>query len=126
MIEQKTILIVEDELSLLLVLHDRLQQEGFKILQAKDGEEGLVSALTTHPDLILLDLLMPVMDGIELLQKLREDVWGKDAKVIVLTNLNENEKMIDAQKYGVSDFLLKADWKIEEVVEKIRQTLAVV
>lgn len=120
----KIILIVEDESSLLLVLHDRLLSEGFQILKAKNGQEALALALKEHPDLILLDLLMPVMDGITMLRKLREDAWGKNANVIVLTNLGGDEKLVEAKTLGVTDYLVKADWKIEDVVQKIKNQIA--
>lgn len=116
----KIVLVVEDEHPILLVLRDRLKDEGYRVLEATNGEEGLALALKEHPDLIVLDLLMPVMDGITLLKKLKEDGWGKTANVIVLTNLSENEKLREAQTYGATDYLIKSNWKIEEVIEKIR------
>lgn len=119
----KIILIVEDESSLMLVLHDRLITEGFQISKARNGEEALSMALTEHPDLILLDLLMPVMDGITMLKKLREDAWGKEAKVMVLTNLGEEAKLEESKALGVVDYLVKADWKIEDVVQKIKNQI---
>lgn len=119
----KSILIVEDESSLMLVLHDRLIGEGFRILKAKNGEEALALALNEHPDLILLDLLMPVMDGITMLKKMREDAWGKEAKVMVLTNLGEESKLEESKALGVVDYLVKADWKIEDVVQKIKNQI---
>ena len=67
---------------------------------------------------------MPVMDGMTMLAKLRQDAWGKDANVIILTNLNENEKINESVRSGVFGYLIKTDWKIEEVVGKIRERLA--
>lgn len=93
------------------------------MLKAKNGEEALASALNEHPDLILLDLLMPVMDGITMLKKLREDAWGKEAKVMVLTNLGEEAKLKESKALGVVDYLVKADWKIEDVVQKIKNQI---
>ena len=119
----KILLIAEDEPSLMLVLHDRLCQDGFEILKAANGEDALDSALKNHPDMILLDLLMPVMDGISMLKKLREDAWGKNVRVMVLTNLEEDEKLEEAKELGVVDYLIKANWKIEEVVQKIKDKL---
>ncbi|EKD66975.1 MAG: Response regulator containing a CheY-like protein receiver domain and an HD-GYP protein [uncultured bacterium] len=119
----KIILVIEDEHPILLVLRDRLRDEGYRILEARNGEDGLSIALKEHPDLIVLDLLMPIMDGISVLRNLREDEWGKTAKVIVLTNLSENEKLQEAQTFGVNDYLIKTDWKIEEVIEKIKSKL---
>jgi len=120
---KKKILIVEDETSLRNALRDKLMLEGFITLEAKNGEEGLDVALRDHPDLILLDIIMPKMDGLTMLKKLREDVWGKNTKVILLTNLNDNEKVSEALLQGSYDYLVKSDWKIEDVVTKIRARL---
>lgn len=120
---QKKILIVEDETSLRNALRDKLLLEGFIVLEAKNGEEGLGVALRDHPDLILLDIIMPKMDGLTMLKKLREDVWGKNTKVILLTNLSDNEKVSEALLQGSYDYLVKSDWKIEDVVTKIRARL---
>ena len=73
----KKILIVEDDNSVRKVFKDRLLQEGFSIIEASDGEEGLATALKEHPDLILLDILMPKMDGMTMLSKLHQDEWGR-------------------------------------------------
>ena len=86
--KKKSILIVEDELSLQKVLTEKLSHEGYLIIQASNGQEGLDSALREKPDLILLDILMPVMDGSAMLEKLRADEWGKKAKVIIIINLS--------------------------------------
>jgi len=115
--------IVDDELSLLEVLTDKFSKEGFKVLRAKNGKDGLKVALTEHPDIILLDIIMPVMDGMTMLKKLREDEWGKDAKVIILTNLSDNEKTAQALADGSNDYLVKSDWKIEDVVKKVEERL---
>ena len=120
---KKTILVVEDEISLLNALCDKLTRENFAVLEAKNGEEGLEVALREHPDLILLDIIMPVMDGITMLKKLREDAWGKNAKVIILTNLSDNEKMAEALEQKSHEYLVKSDWKIEDVVAKVRERL---
>lgn len=93
------------------------------MLEAKNGEEGLEVALREHPDLILLDIIMPVMDGMTMLARLREDLWGKDAKVIMLTNLSDNEKVAETIAHGTYDYLVKSDWKLEDVVKKVRERL---
>lgn len=120
---EKTILIVEDETPLRNALRDRLIREGFITLEAKNGQEGLEIALSQHPDLILLDILLPVMDGITMFKKLHADPWGKDAKVIVLTNLNDNKMVADAIALGSHDYLVKSDWKIEDVIKVVRDKL---
>lgn len=115
---QKTILIAEDELLLRNALRDKLMREGFAVLEAKNGKEGLKIALSKHPDLILLDIIMPIMDGMTMLAKLREDKWGKDARVIVLTNLSEI-----AVAHESYDYLVKSDWKIEDLIARVREKL---
>lgn len=115
--------IIEDEEPVLSVLSSRFEKEGFDVIRAVDGEEGLKAALKHKPDLILLDLLMPRMDGLSMLKKLREDAWGKHVPVIVLTNLNDAEKVASAAEGGAFDFLVKADWKLEDVVKKVKQKL---
>lgn len=118
------ILIVEDEEAIARFLVDKLNREGYVALHADDGKKGLIMAEKEHPDLILLDILMPVMDGIEMLQELRKDAWGKTAKVIIMTNLTRDDKLAEAYKSGVSDYLVKANWDLDDVVEKIKYTLA--
>ncbi len=108
-------------------LHDKLAREGFAVLEAKDGQEGLNCALADHPDLILLDIVMPVMDGMTMLNKLRrDDTWGKDAQVILLTNLNEAGKVADALVRDVHDYIVKADWTLEDIVKKVKEKLRMV
>ena len=115
---KRTILVVEDESSQRMALTDAFSSEGFKVFAAKDGSEGLALALREHPDMILADIVMPVMDGITMLSKLREDIWGKDAKVIMLTNLS------DALEHGSYDYLVKSDWNIEDVVARVHARLS--
>jgi DNA-binding response OmpR family regulator len=121
----KKVLVTEDEAPLRNAVSDILTFEGFTVFQAKNGQEGLDIALKEHPDLILLDLMMPVMDGLTMLQKLREDEWGKTAAVILLTNINDPEKVAAATDAGTYDFLVKSDWNIEDVVGKIKTRLGV-
>ncbi len=120
---KKTILIVEDERPLREALHDKFTQDGFSTLEAKNGEEGLEVALREHPDLILLDIVMPKMDGMTMLKKLREDKWGKDAKVTILTNLSDVDKISEAIAHSSHEYILKSDWKIEDIVAKVRELL---
>ncbi len=122
----KTILVVEvieDEQSLLTALREKLAHEGFSFLGAKDGEEGLDLALQNHPDLILLDILMPKMDGLTMLKKLRENEWGKKVPVIILTNFSGDEKIAAAMENEALDYFIKSDVKLEEVVSRIKEKL---
>src|SRR5260370_34454655 len=92
---QKTILIIEDERPLRTALTDKLKRAGFATLEASDGEEGLRIALEKHPDLLLVDVIMPKMDGLTMLKELKEDEWGKQAKIIILSNLGDPEQQIE-------------------------------
>jgi CheY-like chemotaxis protein len=122
--KKNTILIVDDERTLLSALVDKFTREGFVVSGAKNGKEGLSRALADHPDIILLDLIMPVMDGTTMLANLRKDPWGKDAKVIVLTNLSELEKAA-SRLQGVYDYLIKSDWELKDVVKKVKEGLEI-
>ena len=123
---KKTILIVEDELPMLKALGDKFSLEGFDILEAKDGAEGLAAALEKKPDLIILDIFMPVMDGKTMFEKLRADAWGKTVPVIILTNLNPDDKTLDElMKNGPSYYFIKSKWKLEELVSKVKKELGV-
>ena len=119
----QVILVVEDEKSLREVLSNKLEREGFTVLEAKDGEEGLEIAFKYHADLILLDLLMPKMSGTEMAKKLKEDEWGKNAKIIILTNLNETEKVKRELEDSVYEYIIKNDIRIDQVVEKVKRIL---
>ncbi|MFA6339089.1 MAG: response regulator [Candidatus Paceibacterota bacterium] len=119
----KKILIVEDDVILASTIADNLIQAGFDIVKAKDGEEGLALAFSEKPDLILLDILLPKMDGLTMLKRLRLDPWGKDVPVIILSNLSEPLNIADAIGDGVRDYLVKVDWKIEDVVKRIKTKL---
>src|SRR6266498_6092249 len=84
----KKILVVEDEKLIVNVLSQKFKKEGFSVFSAIDGLEGYKVALEKHPDLILLDIIMPRMDGLKMLSKLRTDPWGKTVPVVVLTNVD--------------------------------------
>ena len=122
--EKKRILIVEDEPTLVEVLKDKLELSKYEVLKAGDGAVGLKKALAEKPDLILLDLVMPNMDGMTMLEKLREDSWGKKVPVIILTNLTSVAETKEAMKKGVNDYLIKSDWALEDLLEKISITLS--
>jgi len=119
----KKILIVDDDPIIQKSLGSKLEKEGFVVLSAKNGQKGLEEARKNHPDLILLDVVMPSVDGIAMLEKLRQDEWGKNAEVILLTNLRENEKVAKAMELGTFDFLVKADWSLLSIVERIKEKL---
>ncbi len=124
--QNRTILIVEDESPLRRALRDKLTREGFDVSEAKNGVTGLAAAITDHPDLILLDIVMPKMDGITLLRQLRNtNDYGKTVPVIFLTNLTsaDEQRNQDMAELEPSLYLVKSDWKIQDVVAKIRERL---
>lgn len=120
----KSILVVEDEPAMRQALSDKFSHIGFKILEAKDGEEGLKMAEKENPDLILLDLLMPKMDGITMMKKMRETVWGEKIPIVILTNLSADDKVVhEVTRDEPSYYLIKTDWKIDDVVTKVKNAL---
>ena len=123
----KKILIIEDELPMLKALSDKFTLEGFTILESRNGEEGLNVALKAHPDLLILDLFMPVMDGKEMMEKLRKDAWGKNVPIIILTNLNPDDKTLnEIMESGPSYYFIKSKWKLEDLVKKVKEELKIV
>ncbi|MCH7604698.1 response regulator [Patescibacteria group bacterium] len=119
----KKILFIEDEESLQKTITDTLAKEEFEIVSALDGESGFRLAREEHPDLILLDLRLPGMGGIEVLEKLKKDEDTKDIPVIILTNVEEMREIQQAIDLGATTYLVKINYKLEEVVEKIKKAL---
>lgn len=118
----KKLLLVEDDKILLDMYQVLLSNHGYEVHTAVDGEDGLKKALEVHPDLILLDILMPKMDGLTVLKQLRADQWGKDAKVIMLTNLDTSDEILqriveDHPTY----YMMKSNTKPEKVLEHIQE-----
>ena len=123
--QPKKILVVEDDKALSMLLVSQLTNEGFAVSEENNGVDGFETALKDHPDLILLDIILPGMDGLTFLKKLREDAWGEKASVIIMSNLDDSEKVSEAMKRGVLDYFIKTDWKLEDVIAKIKQKLGV-
>lgn len=121
----KTILIVEDEAPLLNVLSDRLAEEGFTVLGAQDGAEGFAVAEKHKPDLILLDIVMPRTNGLRMLKQLRQSEWGQEVPAIVLTNVRDSHQMAEATELGINGYLVKANWRLDDVVAKVKEKLGV-
>jgi len=118
------ILVIEDESALREALFAKLQEAGYVVESAGDGEGGLGLALRSHPDLILLDLLLPKKDGREVLHQLREDSWGKDVPVIILTVLDADERMLnEILVYHPAHYFVKTTWRLEDVIEKVKELL---
>ncbi|MBN2016224.1 response regulator [Candidatus Dojkabacteria bacterium] len=119
----KKVLIIEDEEPMRRVLIDEFKAEGFSPIEACDGGEGLEIALKEKPDIILLDIMMQEMDGLTMLKKLREDRWGQTVPVLLLTNLSDIDKVSEAIQIGIAGYLVKSDWKLEDVINKVKDQL---
>ena len=119
----KTILFIEDEGALQKTLGDVLSKEGYKILAALDGEVGARLAKEKTPDLILLDLVLPKMTGLEVLKQLRGDEETKDIPVIVLTNSEDMQDIQQVMDLGATTYLVKSNYELQEVVKRIQTVL---
>ncbi|OGZ67637.1 MAG: hypothetical protein A3C58_00995 [Candidatus Staskawiczbacteria bacterium RIFCSPHIGHO2_02_FULL_34_10] len=119
----KKILVVEDDSKMRKMLVDAFKDSGFKVEQAENGEEGLKVALDFKPDSILLDLMMPIMDGLTMLNRLKEEEWGKNIPVTILTNSGESSKIAEALEKGVCKYIIKSDLSIDDIVKRIGEEL---
>jgi DNA-binding response OmpR family regulator len=116
----KTILIIEDDKFLRRLMGQKLVQENYNVSEATDGEEGLKKVKEEKPDLILLDLILPGIDGFEVLSRIKSDPAISSIPIIILSNLDQKEKGL---KLGAVDYLIKAHFTPGEIVEKIKKIL---
>lgn len=117
------ILIVEDDAFLIGIYATKLELEGFKVIQARDGEAGLVAAQKELPDIILLDILMPKLDGFQVLEALKKDAKTRHIPVVLLSNLGQKEDVERGKSLGAEDYLIKAHFVPSETVQKIKKIL---
>ncbi|MDB5188099.1 MAG: hypothetical protein JWO50_619 [Candidatus Kaiserbacteria bacterium] len=113
---KKTILVVEDDHSMQMAVVDMLASEGYTVLKAGDGEEGLGIALNTHPDLIFADVQMPKMSGIDMIKELHKDEWGKTAQVVILSNVSDIHTIQDAMVEGSFFYMIKGDSSMQDIL----------
>lgn len=119
-----SILLVEDDYQIGELYRDFFIDKGYGVFWAKNGKEGLIHAFENRPDIIILDLVMPTMDGMSVLSELRGDRWGSKVPVIVMTNLNPSEAMMNKfTEYVPIQVLLKVDVSPEDVLMKVREML---
>jgi DNA-binding response OmpR family regulator len=118
------IAIIEDDQAISQMYRFKFEAEGYSVDTAENGKLGLKLAESMKPDIILLDLMMPEMTGDEMLEKLRATSWGKDIKVIILTNMGEQEIPDSVKALGVSDVILKADMTPRQVAELVKKHLS--
>jgi DNA-binding response OmpR family regulator len=118
------IAIIEDDQTISQMYRFKFEGEGYTVETADNGKVGLKLAEDMKPDIILLDLMMPEMTGDEMLAKLRATSWGKDIKVIILTNMGEQEIPVEVRQLGVSAVILKADMTPRQVAELVKKQLS--
>lgn len=116
--------IIEDDQTISQMYRFKFEAEGFEVETADNGRLGLELAEHMKPDIILLDLMMPEMTGDEMLAKLRATPWGKSTKVIILTNMGEQEIPESVRKLGVEAVILKADMTPRQVAELVKKHLS--
>ena len=117
------ILLIEDDPFLSSMYSTKFEMEGFSVSAAEDGEKGLKAAGAFKPDIILLDILMPKMNGFEVLEKLKADKATEVIPVILLTNLNQRDEIERGMSLGADDYLIKAHFMPSEVVDKIKKII---
>lgn len=118
--KKKVVLAIEDDAVMLEIYRRKFELSGFSILVAEDGEKGLNIVKQEKPDCVVLDIRMPKMDGFEVLKAIRENDETKNIPVIILTNFDLAEYRAEAEKWGVSDYLIKANVDADEVVKRIK------
>jgi DNA-binding response OmpR family regulator len=118
------IAIIEDDQAISQMYRFKFEAEGYKVQTAENGKLGLELAEDMKPDIILLDLMMPEMSGDEMLEKMRATSWGKKIKVIILTNVGEQEIPDNIRQFGVSGVILKANMTPRQVAEVVKKHLA--
>ncbi len=119
----KSILLCDDDLTLREMYGERLKAEGFTVDLAKDGEEGLQKATSDHPNVILLDVMMPKMNGLDVLKKLKEQPETKDIPVIILTALIQDREKMESITRGADDYIVKSEAMPGDVIAKIHKVL---
>lgn len=120
---KKTILIVEDDDFFRDLLHKKIISLDYTVLEAPDGEKGVELAKSKKPDLIILDLLLPSIDGFEVLSKVKENSATSSTPVIILSNLGQQEDIERGLKLGATDFLIKSQFDIDSIADKIKSLL---
>jgi CheY-like chemotaxis protein len=120
---EKSVLIVEDEEPIRELYSDALEGVDLHVHKASNGGEGIELALKHHPDVILMDIIMPGMSGHKAVQEIRKDNWGKEAHIIFLTNMSDAEDVVKAVAQGSEEYIIKANTPIHDVINKVRTAM---
>ncbi len=118
----KTILVIEDDKYMREVLVEKLQHEGYEVMEAVDGQSGFNKTTNDHPDLIILDIILPVMNGFEYLEKLK-DTDAAQIPVLILSNLGQKEDIDRGMELGAKDYIIKAHFTPNDLIAKVRALL---
>ncbi len=120
------ILIADDEELTRTSLAKIFRDNGFKVIEASDGEKALMFSLTLHPDVVLLDVQMPGLNGMQVIEKIRADEWGKNVVVIFLTSFDTSDQMIDTiSKYNPSFYLRKEESTPDVILRRVKDSLKI-
>ncbi len=117
------VLLVEDDVFLSSIYQKKFEMEGYKVTTADNGEKACIEAKKRTPDIILLDILLPKLDGFAVLEKLKADTATKDIPIILLTNLGQKDDVEKGLEAGATDYLIKAHFKPSEIVDKVKKIL---
>lgn len=115
----KKVLLVEDEEIMINLLQKKLVQEGYEVLVARNGEEGLSMMKEVKPDIVLLDIIMPKMSGFEVMEEVRKDTELKKIPIVVISNSGQPVELDKAKELGARDWLIKTEFDPQEVIEKV-------
>lgn len=120
---KQTVLIIEDDTNIRDMYGDALSGAGLTVYKAINGEEGVTQALTHHPNVILVDIMMPGMNGHDVVSKIRKDAWGKTARIIFLTNMTDADHVVTAIAQKPEEYIIKSQTDIKEVINKVRTAM---
>src|SRR3990167_9358234 len=123
MAEKQKILLVEDDKFLGKMLGKMLESHNYEVVLAANGREGLLKASNSNPNLILLDIMLPDIDGFDVLETIKQDEKIKKIPVIIISNLGQPEDIQQGKSLGAKDYLVKSDMSLDEVVAKVRKHL---
>jgi DNA-binding response OmpR family regulator len=121
--ENLTVLLIEDDAQIRQMYADAFTQAGLQVFVAEDGEAGVALALKHHPRVILVDIMMPDMNGHQVVQAIRKDSWGKNAHVIFLTNMSDAENVVSAVAQKPEEYIIKSQTEIKDVINTVRTAM---
>ena len=122
---KKTIVLADDESYIAIAYRDGLERAGFAVTVADNGQDALGAITLIKPDIVLLDLIMPKMNGFEVLKAIKADPALVNIPIIVLSNLSQVTDEAEVRRLGANDFLIKSDYSLKQIIEKVESVLAI-